>query len=53
MAQEEMDNQWLRMRNSEKYNTKLQSLQGLCENNEVQTFKYGQYILPIREVVLS
>ena len=49
-AQEEMDNQWLRIRHIEKDNIKLQNLLDLCE---IQTFEDGQYVLPIREVVLN
>ena len=37
----------------EKDNIELQNLLDLCERTEIQTYEDGQYIIPIREVVLS
>ena len=52
-SEEEIDRQWLRIRHSEQSNKDLQQMLDLCEQNEIQTFQDGRYLLPIREVVIN
>ena len=52
-SEEEIDRQWLRIRHLGQSNKDLQQILDLCEQNEIQTFQDGKYLLPIREVVIN
>ncbi len=53
-AEQEIDRQWLRIRHLEQNNKNLlKNLLDLCEQEEIQTFEGGKYIVPLREVVLN
>ena len=52
-SKEEIDRQWLRIRHLGQSNKDLQQILDLCEQNEIQIFQDGKYLLPIREVVIN